>query len=434
MSRFPSGFTSEAIVKDAMSGDEADDEFSLSGLTTGAKRYASGGAATTAMPATLATRRTGRTRPSGEATQPMTDRPQERIPLRAPGRNAPPTIGRRRPPSWPAKDRVTRRPTTSSASVGRPPGRNATPAAGRQRPPRRPCSRRSRRTRRTGRTRPLGEVTQPMTDRPPRADSPPRAGAKRSADDWAAATAKLATGTTAKERAKDRVTRPTTSLASVGRPPGRNTTPAAGRQQPPRRPRSRRPRRTRMTGLTRPSGGATQPMTDRPPRADSPPRAGVKCSADDWAAAAAKLATGATAKERAKDRAATPIARTDEGGNPKAPLKSGLLPSATLVEGDRSWDDDEDELVVGEPATKEKGGRARESESAAHFLDRRVNERMIGRRRPPSWPQARRPRGARRIGRPRPSRDPAREATPRRPSRAAPPLRDARRGRPELGR
>ena len=54
MSRFPSGFTSEAIVKDAMSGDEANDEFSLSGLTAGAKRYAGGGAATTAMPAMLA--------------------------------------------------------------------------------------------------------------------------------------------------------------------------------------------------------------------------------------------------------------------------------------------------------------------------------------------------------------------------------------------
>jgi len=63
-------------------------------------------------------------------------------------------------------------------------------------------------------------------------------------------------------------------------------------------------------------------------------------------------------KERAKDRAATPITRTDEGGNPKAPLKSGLLPSATLVEGVRSGDDDEDELVVGEPAAKEKGGQA----------------------------------------------------------------------------
>ena len=127
MSRFPSGFTSEAIVKDAMSGDEADDEFSLSGLTTGAKRYASGGAATTAMPATLATQRTGRTRPSGEATQPMTD-----------------------------------------------------------------C--------------------------PPRADSPPRAGAKRSADDWAVATAKLATGATAKERAKDRTATPIARPSEGGHP------------------------------------------------------------------------------------------------------------------------------------------------------------------------------------------------------------------------
>jgi len=53
MCGFTSGFTLEAFVEDAVSGDEANDEFGLGGLTAGAKCYAGGGAATTATSATL---------------------------------------------------------------------------------------------------------------------------------------------------------------------------------------------------------------------------------------------------------------------------------------------------------------------------------------------------------------------------------------------
>ena len=86
--------------------------------------------------------------------------------------------------------------------------------------------------------------------------------------------------------------------------------------------------------------------------------AGAKRTSDDGAAATAKLAMGAMAKARVKDRADAPIVQgdlTDEGGNPEAPPKSGF-PSVTLYEDVWSWDDDEDELVVKEPAAREKGG------------------------------------------------------------------------------
>jgi len=47
-----SGFTLEASVEDAWSGNEDDDEFILGGATAGAKRSVGGGAAATAKSAT----------------------------------------------------------------------------------------------------------------------------------------------------------------------------------------------------------------------------------------------------------------------------------------------------------------------------------------------------------------------------------------------
>jgi hypothetical protein len=86
------------------------------------------------------------------------------------------------------------------------------------------------------------------------------------------------------------------------------------------------------------------------------PTAGAKRSPDGGAAATAKMAT--RAKARATNRTIAPVMQADEGENPKTPPKSGF-PFATFVEDVRSGDEDEDEFVFEGPATKAKGGRAR---------------------------------------------------------------------------
>ncbi len=86
------------------------------------------------------------------------------------------------------------------------------------------------------------------------------------------------------------------------------------------------------------------------------PTAGAKSSSDGGAAATAKMAT--RAKARATDRTIAPVMQADEGENLKMPPKSGF-PFATFVEDVRSGDKDEDKFVFKGPATKAKGGRAR---------------------------------------------------------------------------